>query len=175
MLVEKALYWGPVDSVEEGQYLCAILNSDRFAEAVRPLQARGQHNPRHFDMHIFAVAFPLFDSSAQLHMELVGLAERAEALVASLEFDSTRQFQQARREVREALREEGISAEIDQAVSSLLLQPLNRRSRRTSVSESPLDALPGSRKDSKRARKTRKTQRVSSPEKAKSKRLEPSD
>ena len=91
-LVEKALFWGAVASVEEGRFLCAILNSERLAQAVRPLQARGQHNPRHFDMHIFSVAIPLFDPSEPLHVDLASLAERAEQVVAGLELDPNRRI-----------------------------------------------------------------------------------
>lgn len=123
VLVEKALYWGAVASVEEGRFLCAILNSERLAQAVRPLQARGQHNPRHFDMHIFSVAFPLFDPSDALHVDLASLAERAEQMVIALEFDPNRQFQSARRDVRRVLNEAGLMAELDEAVEALLLRP----------------------------------------------------
>ncbi len=156
-LVEKALYWGPVSSREEGQYVCAILNSDRFAEAIRPLQARGQHNPRHFDMHVFAVAFPMFDPSAGLHQELVALAERAEGVAGELDFDPTRQFQHARRAIREALREEGIAAELDLAVSDLLLQRQKTgRSKSTATEKTLLDALPSRGGRSRRSKVKRK-------------------
>lgn len=160
-LIEKALYWGTVDSVQEGQYVCAILNSDRFAEAIRPLQARGQHNPRHFDMHVFAVAFPLFDPSVELHQELVALAGRAEAVAESMEFDLTRQFQRARRAIREALREEGIAAELDRAVNALLLKrPETSRLKSAPADISPLDALPSPPRRSKRSTKKRQTQKA---------------
>jgi hypothetical protein len=54
-VIDHKLYWAPVATVEEGRYLTAILNSQALAVAVAPLQARGQHNPRDFDMHIFAI------------------------------------------------------------------------------------------------------------------------
>jgi hypothetical protein len=143
-LVEKALYWGAVDSVDEGRYVCAILNSDRFAEAVRPLQARGQHNPRHFDMHVFAVAFPQFDPEERLHSELAALAARAEDVVAAIEFDPDRQFQLARRQVRDALRNTGLMEDLDDAVEAALLQKKPSGAGRPSQSKDFLDALSAS-------------------------------
>lgn len=123
-LVEQTLLWAPVTSAAEAQYLCAIFNSDALAQAVLPLQARGQHNPRHFAMALFAIPFGAFDSRNPLHTELAGLAARAEDLVAAADLSAHRQFQAARRAVREILREEGLAADIDEAVSELLVPAL---------------------------------------------------
>jgi hypothetical protein len=161
VLIEKALYWGPVDSVDEGRYLCAILNSDRLAEAIRPLQARGQHNPRHFDMHVFAAGFPLFDPEVDLHQELTRLAGRAESIVGSLEFDLSRQFQHARRAVRDALREDGVAAEIDIAVANLLLQG-SKPTKPRATAVSPLDALPSPTAETRKSKAKRLKARAAS-------------
>ena len=159
-LIEKALYWDPVASVQEGRYVCAVLNSDRLAEAVRPLQARGQHNPRHFDMHIFSVAFPLFDPGDPLHSELAVLAEHAEQIVAKVQFDSTRQFQRARKDVRDALRNAGLTAEIDRAVDAVLLRGRSRRPTTPSQTKDFLEALSTSQG---RAKRTSKKSRAKKP------------
>lgn len=76
-IVEEALYWAAVDTLAEGRYLCAVLNSQALSDAVRPLQARGQHNPRHFDTRVFSLPFPSFDPTNSTHARLVELAERA--------------------------------------------------------------------------------------------------
>jgi hypothetical protein len=119
-VIDHKLYWAPVATVEEGRYLTAILNSQALTEAVAPLQARGQHNPRDFDMHIFALAFPLFDPDDVRHLELAALAGTAEEIAAGLDLDLAWQFQKARRITREALVENGIASEIDAAVAALL-------------------------------------------------------
>src|SRR5262249_33417113 len=119
-LIEQTLYWSSVESVEEGRYLCAVLNSGTLAEAILPLQSQGQHNPRDFAMSLFAVPFPKFDKHNPLHCQLAVLAERAERVVNALVFDDAQQFQRARRIAREALQKDGVAQDIDGAVSELL-------------------------------------------------------
>jgi hypothetical protein len=126
-IVEKALYWSAVESVAEGRYLTAILNSRALAAAVAPLQARGQHNPRHFDMHVFELPFPTFDPRNGAHAALAQLAARAEQVAAQVQLDDRWQFQRARRVVREALQEDGVARTIDEAVSELLTEAITTR------------------------------------------------
>jgi hypothetical protein len=127
VIVEQTLYWSPVASQSEGRYLCAILNSGVVAEAVAPLQSRGQHNPRDFAMSLFALPFPTYDASNDLHRVLSALGEQAEILAAAVDLADVRQFQKARRIVREALSKSGVSAEIDQAIRAVLVSPSERR------------------------------------------------
>lgn len=119
-VIEHSLYWAAVATAEEARYLTAILNSRALIDAVRPLQSRGQHNPRHFDTHIFALSFPAFDPDDPLHARLAELAERAEAVATQVNLDSRWQFQKARRVTREALQEDGVAGEIDAAVTDLI-------------------------------------------------------
>jgi hypothetical protein len=109
-----------VHTLDEGRYLCAVLNSRVLAEAVVGLQARGQHNPRDFDMHVFTLPFPTFDSTNDVHRRLADLAQKAEDVASALDLDDQWQFQKARRVTREALREDGVSLDIDAAVAELL-------------------------------------------------------
>lgn len=119
-VVEHKLYWASVASEDEGRYLCAILNSQALADAVAPLQSRGQHNPRDFDLHVFALNFPEYDQREQLHVELARLAERAEDMAAATALKGDWQFQKSRRVVRDALRKDGVARDIDVAVSKLV-------------------------------------------------------
>lgn len=120
-VIDHKLYWAPAASVAEARYLCAVLNSRALADAVAPLQARGQHNPRDFDLHVFALSFPLFEPEEATHRELADLAARAEEVAAEVDLEGARQFQKARRRVREALREDGVAVDIDEAVWELLI------------------------------------------------------
>lgn len=120
VLIEQTLYWAPVASEDEGRYLCTIFNSNALAAAVTPLQSRGQHNPRHFAMSVFAIPFPLFDAGDPGHRALADLGARAETVAAAVLLDDAWQFQKARRVVREALRDDGVATEIDAAVADLL-------------------------------------------------------
>jgi hypothetical protein len=118
--VEHKLYWAPVDSVEEGRYLCAILNSQALAEAVAPLQSVGQFGARDFDMYVFALPFPMFDADDAEHQHIAELAATAEEVAADVSLDQAWGFQKVRRIVREALAETGASGEINEAVTTLL-------------------------------------------------------
>lgn len=123
-VIDHKLYWAPVDTISEGRYLTAILNSQALTAAVKPLQARGQHNPRDFDMHVFALPFPIYDPGNGAHAALAQLAARAEQVAAEVELDDTWQFQRARRAVREALQEDGVARTIDEAVAELLMEAI---------------------------------------------------
>lgn len=147
-IIDHTLYWAAVSSVDEGRYLCAVLNSQVLSDAVRGLQSRGQHNPRHFDMHVFSLPFPMFDRRDPAHMHAAALAERAEQVAATVELDDTWQFQKARRVIREALREDGVADEIDRAVADLL----NATGDESGTARVPdlMDALPASQGRSRR-------------------------
>jgi hypothetical protein len=81
-VLEHKLYWASAANLDEARYLTAVLNSDTVTLAVRPLQARGEHNPRDFDKYVWRLPIPLFEPSDPLHMELVSLAKRAEQVAA---------------------------------------------------------------------------------------------
>lgn len=119
-VIDHKLYWAAADTLAEARYLTAVLNSEALSRGVERLQARGQHNPRDFDMHVFAVPFPIFDADVETHRRLADLAERAESVAATVELDPTWQFQKARRVTREALAADGVSGAIDGVVKELL-------------------------------------------------------
>jgi hypothetical protein len=131
VVIDHKLYWASVAGPDEGRYLTAILNSDALTIAVRPFQARGEHNPRDFDKYIFRLPIPQFDPGNPLHVELVRAAERAEQGVAAIELP-TMSFQAQRRLVRRALARGGIAKELDGLVARLLagssVAPSARRS-----------------------------------------------
>jgi hypothetical protein len=77
-VIDHKLYWGPATSVDEALFLIAILNSRTLTMAVRPLQPRGEHNPRDFDKHVFQLPIPLYDADDAAHRWLVELAMQAE-------------------------------------------------------------------------------------------------
>ncbi|MDN5919722.1 MAG: hypothetical protein L0I76_32265, partial [Pseudonocardia sp.] len=118
-VIDHKLYWGSASSLDEARYLTAILNSPALLELVRPLQARGEHNPRDFDKYVFQIPFPLYDEDAEDHRHMAGLAERAELVSAAVELPRA-SFQIQRRQIREALVTDGVGHEIDQAVLALL-------------------------------------------------------
>lgn len=98
-IIEHKLYWAPVSTRQEGQYLSSILNSSALLARVRPLQAVGLFGPRDFDKHIFDVPIPLFDATVDT---------------------GKLKFQGARKRIRQALDAAGITAKIDEAVQELI-------------------------------------------------------
>ncbi len=120
-VVNSALYWAAVSDMDEARYLTAVLNSDTLSAAIGPLQSRGEHNPRHFHLLPVTIPFPHYDASIALHRDLVGLAERAESVAVAVEIDTARRFEVARRQVREALAEDGVAADLSGAVTELLV------------------------------------------------------
>lgn len=119
IVIDHGLYWGAAASADEARYLVAILNSEALLELVRPLQARGEHNPRHFDKYVFKVPIPLYSADDPAHERLADLADRAEAVAAAVELPAV-SFQAQRRRIREALVADGVAKEIDDEVRGLL-------------------------------------------------------
>jgi hypothetical protein len=119
-VIDHTLYWAAVTDADEARYLTAILNSQVLAELVRPLQARGEHNPRHFDKYVFQIPIPLYDPDDRRHLQLVELAAVAERVAGSVELPDGVSFQALRRRIRLALSESGIAEGINALVSRLL-------------------------------------------------------
>lgn len=119
-IVDHMLYWMAVEAESEGHYLAAILNSETARSRVAGRQARGQWGARHFDKVMFTLPIPQFDAKNALHAELAAAAEEAEALAAAVMLPEGVKFQRARKLVRDALAEAGVSQKIDRLVARLL-------------------------------------------------------
>lgn len=117
-IIDHKLYRGHAN-LDESRYLTAILNSNVLTAAVRPLQARGEHNPRDFDKYVFRLPIPAYDPGDSAQRWLVAHAERAERVAAGVELPAVR-FETLRRRVREALVADGVAADIDAIVRTLL-------------------------------------------------------
>ena len=63
---------------------------------------------------------PIFDPSYERHVQLARLAERAEAVAATIDVSVDGRFETKRRRVREALEADGVSGQIDALVTALL-------------------------------------------------------
>ncbi len=120
IVIDHELYWANTVSSDEGRFLCALLNSPSTTELVRPLQARGEHNPRHFDKYVWQLPFPLFEPANKNHARLASLAAEAENFVAGLTLPTVKRFESIRRFVRNALEESEIGKAIDSSVREIL-------------------------------------------------------
>jgi hypothetical protein len=135
-VVDHKLYW--TQSVSEGQggYLAAILNSETARVRVASLQSRGQWGARDFDKVIFSLPIPRFDAAAGLHQELAATAADAENLATAVDLPDKVGFVRARKLIRNALAQGGISERID-ACGAIARRLMKTRWR------SPLPAVTG--------------------------------
>lgn len=118
-IVEHKLYWAPAVSLEEARYLTAILNSSALTMAVRPMQARGEHNPRDFDKYVFQLPIPRYDPADAAHARLAALAGHAAHVATATTLPDVR-FERQRKHIRNALERDGVADDIDAIVKALL-------------------------------------------------------
>jgi hypothetical protein len=119
-VIDHLLYWSAPASMGEGHYLASILNSETARRRSASLQARGQWGARHFDKVMFTLPIPRFSENVPLHAELACAGQEAENLAAAVELPDGVKFQHARKLVRDALTQAGISVRIDELVARLL-------------------------------------------------------
>jgi hypothetical protein len=119
-IIEHKLYWGAAATETEAQYLVSVLNSRVMVELVRDLQSRGQFGPRDFDKYVWYAPVPVYDESVALHVDLAILGSRAETVAQSVDLASSTTFRRARTAIWNALIQDGVARELDEAVSVLL-------------------------------------------------------
>jgi hypothetical protein len=119
-VVEHQLYWGPASSLAEARYLEAVLNSEVVTQRLRPLQARGEHNPRHYDKLVWQLPIPLYDPNDERHGRLSTLAELAEQIAARVDLPAGKRFERQRGLVREAIAATDTGRQIEHDVAELL-------------------------------------------------------
>lgn len=118
-VIDHKLYWAGVDSIAEGRYLEAILNSAVTQRLVEPFQSRGNIGARDFDMYPWHLPIPRFDPTDDRHARLAALGGEAAEIAAKVDVVGVA-FQAARKRVRAALIAGGVADEIDGTVSALL-------------------------------------------------------
>jgi hypothetical protein len=119
-VIDHMLYWSTHNSGKEAPFLVAIFNSEAARKRVEKMQAKGQWGARHFDKVMFNLPIPLFNEKETLHRELAAAAEEAEGVAAAVGFPDGVKFQRARKLVRDALADAGVSQRIDKLVARLL-------------------------------------------------------
>ncbi|WP_328918512.1 N-6 DNA methylase [Streptomyces jietaisiensis] len=119
LIIETSLYWGTVNSREEGMYLCAILNAPALTQLVRPLMSYGK-DERHVDKYVWELPIPLFDDQDPRHLRLSELGAAESEIVASMDLDESKNFSRLRQTVRKELAGSPYASELDLLVSELL-------------------------------------------------------
>lgn len=118
-VIEHKLYWATATSEDEAFYLCAILNSPRVTEQVRPLMSYGK-DERDIDKAVWRLPIPLYDPDDGQHRRLAELGRQAEAEIGALDIDESKHFPALRRQIRQHLADSPTGRQIDDLVESLL-------------------------------------------------------
>ena len=118
-IVAKSLYWAAAATVQEADYLCAVLNAPAMTEFARPYMSYGK-DERHFDKHIWQVPVPRFDVSNPAHVKLAQLSKTAGGISGKFPVASDLHFAATRRHIREAIEESSAGKEIDEIVYDIL-------------------------------------------------------
>ena len=73
-IIDHTLYWIPCATIDEAEYLAAVINSRTLEEAVAPFMPKGQFGGRHTHKHLWRLPIPLFDPADALHREIAAAA-----------------------------------------------------------------------------------------------------
>ena len=119
-VIEHKLYWAPAKSLDEARYLISVLNSEAARIRVESLQSRGQWGARDFDKVMWTLPIAEFDPTNPLHTALAAAGHHAETIAAQVPLKEGVHFTTARRQIRTALADDGVSTEIDALVEELL-------------------------------------------------------
>ena len=124
-LIDHLLYWIPCSTIDEANYLLAIINSNALQAAVKPLMSKGQFGPRDLHKHLWKLPISEFDPNSPLHVRMSQAGEVA-AFGAAKQLTQLRQYRGevtvtiARREIRKWLRESTEGKAVEEAVEKLL-------------------------------------------------------
>lgn len=119
-IVEHGAYWAQARSLEEAEYLVAVLNSATVLAKIVDLQPHGQRDKRHFDNPLWTLPIPEYDGSDSLHRDLATAASHAGEVAAAAGPRDSQHFTARRRTIRAALAADGVAAEIETMVDALL-------------------------------------------------------
>ena len=126
IVVDYKLFWVACMSLEEANYLLAIINSNALQEAVRPLMSKGQFGARDLQKHLWKLPIPDFDPSEELHVTIAESGATAAAGAGGKLAELREQWGDgltvtiARRELRAWLRDSAEGRAVEGRVRQLL-------------------------------------------------------
>ena len=125
-LIDYTLFWIACSSVQEANYLVAVINSQALFDSVESLMPKGQFGARHLEKHLWKLPIPEFDPSDALHNSIANAGEAAATGVAH-QLEQLRQERGpqltvtiARRELRKWLRASAEGKAVEEVVGELL-------------------------------------------------------
>jgi hypothetical protein len=118
-LVSSGLYWAPINSEDEADYLCAIMNSAVTTEILRPFMSYGK-DERDIHKHVWQLSIQTYDPKNPTHALLIELGRAAEAIAAAFEVEPSLHFAATRRHMRERLETSEVGTKISEIVQEML-------------------------------------------------------
>ena len=128
-IVDVRLVWVPARTLEEANYLTAVINSRTLENLVEPLMTKGQFGARDLVKHLWRLPIPEYDESNDLHQEIAAAgasaAEAAKTVLAEVRAEreasgKTFSVTIARRELRRWLSESEEGQRVERLVGRLL-------------------------------------------------------
>jgi hypothetical protein len=118
-IIASGLYWASMETEEEADYLCALMNAPVTTETVRPFMSYGK-DERDIHKHVWEVPIPKYDPDVPAHRRLAELGKRAEEIVAEFPVDPDIHFSATRRHIRAYLEATAEGQEANEIVIELL-------------------------------------------------------
>ena len=118
-LVANSLYWAPIDTEAEADYLSAILNAPVTTELARPLMSYGK-DERDIHKGPWELPIPHFDQSNPVHVRLSSLGAAVARIAATYAINPRLHFATTRRHIRRFLEETPEAKEINDIVYELI-------------------------------------------------------
>jgi hypothetical protein len=116
-IIDHSLYWGVVSNLDEGNYLCAVVNSPIVTELVRPLMAYGK-DERHVDKQLWQLPISQYNASNSVHCRLAQLGAELAGEVSKLPLRDAN-FVVLRRRVRQFMATHAAATEIDRLIRTM--------------------------------------------------------
>jgi len=118
-LLTHGLYWAPMTSEQEADYLCAILNAPVTTHLTRPLMSYGK-DERDIHKHVWELPIEHFDHNNDVHKRISALGAALEKLVLTFKIDETLHFAATRRHIRDFSMGTPEGLELNDLVASML-------------------------------------------------------
>jgi hypothetical protein len=80
-VIDYSTIYYEANDEDEAHYLCAVLNSKKIDDIIKPLQAPGLWGPRNIWKKVLEIPIPKFDPKSKIHRRLAEIARECETKV----------------------------------------------------------------------------------------------
>lgn len=119
-VAEHKLYRADCQTIEEADYLAAVLNSNTVNRAIKPFQSMGLQGERDIEKKVLDLPIPLYRQASKDHARLVALSAEAHMAAAAFVAPATMQKSLARQRAAVRVHLKATLEEIDLIVRKIL-------------------------------------------------------